>query len=264
MFSTKHDFSHRRVKNLNSAVLVLRTRSPGLLTRPRVRGPAPPEQMAERKPETLIFKQAFVCLVDVDAPSLKRAGTLLFLGTGQFAFFFVLAEIYYPGYDVSSNVISDLGATCKGGVCKFVQPSSDIFNASIVLMGVLLLFVGYYLRKGSGSRALPLFEALAGVGAIGVGVFNESFGAAHVFFSAFTFVAAGIQALLVYKVAKAPFSYFSALAGMVTLVATVLYATDTYLGLGQGGMERVVVYPVLIGGIAFGGYLMALGDAYLP
>jgi hypothetical membrane protein len=194
---------------------------------------------------------------------LKRAGTCMFVGTGQFAFFFVLAEIYYPGYDVSTNFISDLGATCRSGVCKFVQPSSDIFNVSIVLLGVTLLFAAYYLLKGSGSRALPLFDTLAGIGAMGVGIFNESFGSAHVFFSAFTFVAAGIQALLVFRVAKAPFSLFAALTGLVTLVATVLYGTDTYIGLGQGGMERMVVYPVLIGGVAFGGYLMALGDAQI-
>ena len=73
------------------------------------------------------------------------------------------------------------------------------------MLGVTLLFAAYYLLKGSGSRALPLFEALAGIGAMGVGIFNESFGSAHVFFSAFTFVAAGIQALLVFRVAKAPF-----------------------------------------------------------
>jgi hypothetical membrane protein len=216
--------------------------------------------VVERISQTRIFKQPFG-LGGVDAPSLKKAGTCIFVGTAQFAFFFVLAEIYYPGYDVSSNVISDLGATCKVGLCRFVQPSSDIFNVSIVLLGVTLLFAAYYLLNGSGSKALPLFEALAGIGAMGVGIFNESFGSAHVFFSALTFVAAGIQALLVFRVAKAPFSAFSALAGLVTLVATVLYGTDTYLGLGQGGMERMVVYPVLIAGVAFGGYLMALGDA---
>lgn len=199
----------------------------------------------------------------MDAPILKRAGTILFVGVGQFVFLFALAEIYYPGYDVSSNFISDLGATCKAGVCKFVQPSSDIFNASVALLGLMLLFAAYYLWKGSGSKALPLFAALAGVGALGVGVFNESYGGVHVFFSALTFVSAGIQAILVFKVAKAPYSYFSAVTGIITLAATVFYATDTYLGLGQGGMERMVVYPVLIGGLAFGGYLMALGDAYL-
>jgi len=199
----------------------------------------------------------------MDAPSLKRAGTALFVGVGQFAFFFALAEIYYPGYDVSTNTISDLGATCEGGVCEFFQPSSDIFNASVVLLGISLLLTAYYLWKGSGSRALSLFEFLSGIGAMGVGVFNESYGVAHVFFSAFTFFSIGIQALLVFKVAKPPLSYFSMVMGVMTLVATVLYGTDTYLGLGQGGMERMIVYPVIIGGLAFGGYLMAFGEAFL-
>lgn len=199
----------------------------------------------------------------VDAPSLKRAGTILFVGVAQFAFFFALAEIYYPGYDVSVQPISDLGATCDGGVCKFVQPSSDIFNTSIIFLGVMLLITSYFLLKGSGSKALSLFEFLSGIGAMGVGIFNESYGGAHVFFSAFTFFSIGIQSLLVFKVAKPPFSYFSVIAGVTTLVAIVLYGTDTYLGLGQGGMERMIVYPVLIGGLAFGGYLMAPGEAYL-
>lgn len=196
----------------------------------------------------------------MDAPSLKRAGTILFVGVAQFAFFFALAEIYYPGYDVSVQTISDLGATCKGGVCDFVQPSSDIFNASIVLLGIMLLLASYYLWKGSGSNALSLFEFLSGIGAMGVGIFNESYAGAHVFFSAFTFFSIGIQALFVFEVAKPPFSYFSSVTGLITLAAIVLYGTETYLGLGQGGMERIIVYPVLIGGLAFAGYLIALGE----
>jgi hypothetical membrane protein len=203
----------------------------------------------------------------MDAPSLKKAGILIFLGTLQFLFFLELAQIFYPGYSVSSNVISDLGATCKGGVCRFVQPSSDIFDTSVILLGLALVLAGHYLNKTSGLRALAVFEALAGAGAIGVGVFNESYGAPHVLFSAITFFFGGLQALLAYKVAKPPYSYFSAVAGIVTLVAFVLYGADTYLGLGQGGMERMIAYPVLLGGLAFGGYLMALGDrgdAYLP
>jgi len=199
----------------------------------------------------------------VDAPSLRRAGTILFVGVAQFSFFFALAEIYYPGYDVSVQPISDLGATCKGGVCKFVQPSSDIFNAFVILLGIALFLTAYFVWKGCGSKALTLFEGLGGIGCIGVGTFNESYGGVHVFFSAFTFFSIGIQALFVFKVAKAPFSYFSAATGVITLAAIVLYGTDTYLGLGQGGMERMIVYPVLIGGLAFAGYLMAVGEAYM-
>jgi hypothetical membrane protein len=259
MFSIKRDNSHNDVKSALRERAFYQADALRHSDRPEPRLKMGSE-MAERKAQSLIFKQPFGD-GGVDARALKRAGTCIFVGTAQFAFFFVLAEIYYPGYDVSTNVISDLGATCRNGVCKFVQPSSDMFNVSIVLLGVTLLFGAYYLLSGSGSRALPLFEALAGVGAMGVGIFNESFGSAHAFFSALTFVAAGIEGLLVFKVAKAPFSFFSALAGLVTLVATVLYGADAYLGLGEGGMERMVVYPVLIGGVAFGGYLMALGDA---
>ena len=199
-------------------------------------------------------------LLDVDGQALKRAGTILFVGAGQFVFFLVLAEIYYPGYSVSMNTISDLGATCKSGTCNFAQPSSDIFNASVVLLGITLLFAAYYIWKGSGSKSLPFFEMLTGIGAMGVGIFNESYGMIHLFFSAFVFTSAGIQALLVFKVAKAPYSYFSIIAGITTLVAIVLYGTHTYLGLGQGGMERMIAYPTLVSGIAFGSYLMALGD----
>ncbi|MDA4115185.1 MAG: DUF998 domain-containing protein [Thaumarchaeota archaeon] len=199
---------------------------------------------------------------DIDAPSLKHAGTILFVGVAQFAFFLVLAEIHYPGYDVSVQTISDLGATCVRGVCRFVQPSSDIFNVSIVILGIALLFTAYFLWKGCGSKALSFFGGLAGIGSMGVGIFNESYGGAHVFFSALTFFSIGIQALLEFKVVRAPFSYFSAAAGVITLVAVVLYGTGTYLGLGQGGMERMVVYPVLIGGLAFAGYLIAMGEAH--
>ncbi len=194
------------------------------------------------------------------SPSLKRAGTLLFLGIVQFAFFLQLSEVYYPGYDVSSDVISDLGATCRSGACTFVHPSSEIFNASVSLLGLLLLGASYLLWKGYGSNALAPFVALSGVGTIGVGVFNESFGWIHVFFSAITFLSTGIQAILVFRVVKAPMSYFSMAAGVATLGAAALYGTKTYLGLGQGGMERMVVYPVLLAGIGFAGYLLSSGD----
>ncbi len=199
----------------------------------------------------------------MDGPSLKRAGTLLFLGTMQFAFCFVLSEIYYPGYDVSSNYISDLGATCLKGTCNFYEPSSAIFNSSIVLLGLFLLVGSYFIWKGYGSKALSFFIALSGVGAVGVGTFNESFGPIHAYFSALTFVSIGIQAILVFRVAKSPMSYFSMITGVVTLGATLLFLLGIYFGMGAGGMERMIVYPVLFGGIAFGGYLMGAGSGDL-
>ena len=198
----------------------------------------------------------------VDTPSLKRAGTILFLGVGS-------SRSSSPWLDLLPwlrRLRPDHKRPwghLQGRRLQFVQPSSDVFNASVAILGIALLVTAYFLWKGSGYKALTLFEGLAGIGCIGIGTFNESYGGTHVFFSAFTFFSIGIQALFVYKVAKAPLSYFSAAAGVITLLAIVLYGTDTYLGLGQGGMERMIVYPVLIGGLAFGGYLMAIGESYM-
>ena len=196
----------------------------------------------------------------MDGPSLNRAGTTLVVGVGQFALSLTLAEVLYPGYSVSTNTISDLGATCSGGVCRFVQPSSDIFDASVIVLGAALIFTAYSVWRGAGPRSLSVFEMLTGVGAIGVGVFNESYGSVHFFFSAFVFSSGAIQAILQYRVAKPPFSYFSVVTGVITLVAIILYGGRAYLGLGQGGMERMIAYPVLISGIAFGGYMLAVSQ----
>ncbi|HUS75618.1 MAG TPA: hypothetical protein VMY43_06375 [Methanothrix sp.] len=45
--------------------------------------------------------------------------------------------------------------------------------------------------------------------------------------------------------------------GGLTLASSVLFVLEIYLGLGPGGMERMIVYPVILWAVGFGGYLMA-------
>jgi len=54
-----------------------------------------------------------------------------------------------------------------------------------------------------------------------------------------------------------PFSSISVILGLMTLGALSLFLGGIYLGLGRGGMERMIAYPVLMWGAGFGGYLMA-------
>ena len=56
-------------------------------------------------------------------------------------------------------------------------------------------------------------------------------------------------------------SYFSVILGFATLVALVLYMAEEYVGLGAGGMERMIVLPVLLWAVGFGGHMMATEDA---
>ena len=62
------------------------------------------------------------------------------------------------------------------------------------------------------------------------------------------------------RLQKKPMLYFSIVLGLVTLVALVLYIGSEYLGLGPGGMERMIAYPVLLWAIGFGGHMMATDE----
>ncbi len=192
----------------------------------------------------------------------KFAGAALFVGIVQFALAMLLAESLYPGYSVSGNAISDLGATCSNGACQILQPTSTIFNLSIIIAGVLVLVSGFYLRRAVRAKIFVACVLIAGAAMIGVGVFPETFGVVHGIVSLITFLFISFAAITAYKIERAPLSFFSALLGIVSLVATGLFTGGIYLGLGEGGMERMIVYPVLLWSVAFSGQLIAEGESY--
>jgi hypothetical membrane protein len=192
-----------------------------------------------------------------------KAGISIFVGAVQFSLAMILAEIYFPNYNVSTNYISDLGAFCQGSSttgCVIHQPTSTIFNTSIVLLGLSILVGAYFLQRAFHYKAATVMIALSGVGALGVGLFPETTGIWHSIFSLIVFLFAGLAALVTARFQRKPMFYFSIILGLLTLVALVLYIGGDYLGLGPGGMERMVVYPVLVWAIGFGGHMMATDD----
>jgi hypothetical membrane protein len=185
---------------------------------------------------------------------LKTAGLLLFAGGTQFILALTVAEALFPGYSISGNHISDLGADCNPA-CAIVQPSATIFDVSVFLLGLAGLVAGYLILT-SRYRLVGLLTVLGSLGAVGVGVFPETTGALHVLVSFVAFFFTGLAALSSYRIVRPPISYLSAVLGAVTLVALVLYASGAYLGLGPGGMERMVAYPGVIWVIGVGANLM--------
>ena len=191
----------------------------------------------------------------------SKAGVAIFVGGVQFSIFLILAEIYYPGYNVSTNYVSDLGATCpSSGACVINEPTSMIFNVSIALLGLLILLGAYFLQRAFRLTPATVMVALSGIGALGVGLFPETTGIVHSIFSLIVFLFAGLAALTTARFQKKPMFYFSIILGVFTLVALLLYVGDAYLGLGPGGMERMIVYPALVFSIGFGGHMMATED----
>ena len=84
------------------------------------------------------------------------------------------------------------------------------------------------------------------MGAIGVGLFPEDAEVLHAVFSLIAFLFAGLSAILSYKLLKPPLSYFSLVLGAFSILAILLFASSIFLGLGKGGMERMIAYPVLL------------------
>jgi len=187
----------------------------------------------------------------------SKAGTTIFLGVVQFTMAIILAEVYYPGYSVGQRTVSDLGATCTSGTCVVEQPSATIINLSVMLLGVLVLTGAFYIQRAFHWKPASGLIALAGVGAIGVGIFPETAGVLHGLFSLIAFLSSGLSAVVLARFQRKPLFYFSIILGSITLVALVLYLGGFDLGLGQGGMERMIIYPSLLWGIGFGGNLMS-------
>jgi hypothetical membrane protein len=186
----------------------------------------------------------------------RAAGMLLFVGAVLFLTGMHMAEYLYPGYSVSGNYISDLGATCRA-TCTVFQPSAIIFNSSVILFGLLIVISAYLIWREFNSPIIAALICLSGLGAVGVGLFPETAGFLHMIVSFITFFFGALAAIAVSRLVKEPFSYFSVLMGLASLSALVLYGLEIYLGLGPGGMERMIAYPVLLWAIGFGGYMMS-------
>jgi hypothetical membrane protein len=187
----------------------------------------------------------------------KISGTMLLLGSAQFIIALIIAEALYHRYSVSMNYISDLGATCRV-TCQVMQPTAAIFNSSASLLGLFGIVGAVSIWRGFHSRILLVFIDLTSFGATGVGLFPENTGPIHQVVSLITFVFAGLSAIASYRMQKAPFSFFSIILGVMTFSSLTLYVSNVFLGLGPGGMERMIVYPALIWAMGFGAYLTAL------
>jgi hypothetical membrane protein len=196
-------------------------------------------------------------------PKEKMAGMLFCVAAIQFVLCFIIAEALYPGYSASDNYISDLG----------VGPSAIVFNVSAFLLGLLLLAGIYFLWHIPNFKNLNKLLLIMAVGAMGIGIVTSEYTIPHAIVASLAFFFAGLSAIIAFKVLQKPLSLISVILGAMTLTAFALYGigliesgsiTSTiaydsifYLGLGPGGMERMIVYPALMWLAAFSGHLLS-------
>jgi len=187
--------------------------------------------------------------------NVKLAGTLISFGASYFVLCLIVAEALHDGYSISRNYISELG----------VGSTALIFNSSTFILGATIFGGAYLLRKSMKGRILPRLLMTSGIGCMGTALFPYTLGIIHILFSIMAF-ASGILAIFTScKLLTPPVKYIYLWLGMTSLAAFILFTigevsirffnVSLNLAIGLGGMERMIVYPVLIWALSFGGFL---------
>jgi hypothetical membrane protein len=208
--------------------------------------------------------------------SVRHGAILWIVGVLEFIVGMIVTQLgWTTPYSLQNNYISDLGAVyCGEYAGRYVcSPWHDVFNISIILLGVLLILGTILLRTGfppRTSRTLGLgLLVVAGIGAIGVGLSPEDVNLRVHTVSALLAFAGGGLALVVLGFAMFRdtrwdgFRAFSIFCGLIGLVALVLFVAGVYGPLGVGGMERLIVAPVLLWALVCGLHLVRI-PTYAP
>lgn len=180
------------------------------------------------------------------------AGVAFATAGGWFAAALALSAALVPEYGVRSGSISALGVAPESAV---------LFNGSLLAVGALTVAGGYLFYRAHRTPWLLAAFVVAGLGAIGAGLFPQSTGVLH--------AAAALIGVIAYDMAavgtgvriRGPMVVASVLLGAVGLLFVVLLPVGDGGGgllaaVGRGGADRLVVYPALVWLLVFGGYLV--------
>jgi hypothetical membrane protein len=195
----------------------------------------------------------------------KTAGGLLLTAGATIVMGIITAEALYTNPYNTRMEISDLGATDTGVI---LQPSSTIFNATMLVAGAMILTGAWFTHRALHRRAASIPTGLLGLGVLGVGIFPGNIHPQHPLFAFTAFLAGGLAVLLSAWVTPQPLRAIFAVMGTIslgfTLASVFLLEWGPFARLELGGVERWMVYPVLLWLVGFGGYLTAHQPEQVP
>ena len=200
-----------------------------------------------------------------------KLGPILYVASIQyFAIQLFVALHWKPPYNLSRDTISDLGNTACGTwngryVCS---PLHNWMNTSFVVLGITMMLGSVLVSRnsvnGRASKAGFAAMAISGAGVIMVGFFPEnSVSALHGLGAAIPFMLGNASLIILALSLKMPalLRLYFFLSGVIALLGLAAYASSHDLGLGEGGIERVVAYPQTICLIVIGFYLAVRSSA---
>jgi hypothetical membrane protein len=203
--------------------------------------------------------------------AIRRGAIVWMLAIQFFITQAIVQAAWTTPFSLTANYISDLGnPTCApypaGSNMYVCSPWHALMNASFIALGLIILVGAALIHRAfppGRVRAVGFaLLGLAGLGPILVGLFPENVNITpHTIGAAAHFVS-GNLGIVVLGIAIAasrrrmPLALCSIILGAVGLLATALFITGHYLGLGIGGMERVAAYPLPLWLIVAGAALL--------
>lgn len=216
-------------------------------------------------------------------PRRLRAGAWIWISALQFFVVQAVVQLSWTTpFSLANNYISDLGNTAcaaypLGSASYVCSPWHAAMNASFIVMGATVVAGGTLLWRAFGADGMSVaglaLVALASPGYILVGMFPENANhPPHYLGAALNFVGANCGLIVLgaamlarrgrtgrdpssaEQIAERTAAYTAA-SGTVGLAATALLVSGHFLGVGEGGMERIAAYPLplwmIVTGIAF-------------
>ncbi|MFZ3355138.1 MAG: DUF998 domain-containing protein, partial [Thermoplasmata archaeon] len=206
--------------------------------------------------------------------SARYGGALFLLGAIGFVVGNAVTQLGWTHpYSLLHNYISDLGAVYCGNfpassthyVCS---PWHDVFNGFVILMGVCFILAALTIRSafppGHWTSLGLLGILVAGLGAIGVGLFPEDVNVTLHALSAVAAFLIGNLAVIALGLAIAKdrrwngFSTYTVVSGVFGLVFLFVYLFHVWGPLGLGGAERLIVAPILLWASVAGIHIMRM------
>ena len=196
-----------------------------------------------------------------------RLGPLLYCSAIQYFLVQILVGIRFsPHYSLTRNTISDLGNTSCGifNNRQICSPLHTLMNISFLTLGITMITGSLLLcqsfRKSRNAMVGFTLFAIGGAGTALVGIFPENtVSALHGIGAALPFLIGNVGVVILGFSLEVPkiLRIYTVLTGSIALAALGVYAIGHYIGLGEGGLERVVAYPQTIWIIILGIYSLA-------
>ncbi len=180
----------------------------------------------------------------------------LFLVSGMGLWFlFTIGDAYFPGYNVHYDAISLLGET-TAPTGTGVDIVWRVLSITWIVAVLLAFGKNRPLKRGTFANMLPAL----GIALTGFFPGNVN-GVVHFVGAELAFYGGAIALSYDAFVMKGPYRYFS--LGLAAMMFTGLAIADfphdfwsLALGLGGGGVERLVAYPLIAWAIGIGGTLL--------